>query len=119
MVVRHCVEESNVDENLVVIDPARIRHVTLNAGRINAMSGLIDPASHLNLDYPDHKVTICVIAEKLEVGAKVRFGDRGLAFAIVDRSAFDHCGYVDYTQRLSDMTEAVKKIRESGKKKEA
>jgi len=119
MLIRHCVEESNVDENLVVIDPTKIRHVTLKAGRIESMSGLIDPASHLNLDYPDHKVTVCVVAEKFEIGAKVRFGDRGLVFAVVDRSAFVHYGYVDYTQRLSDMTEAVKNIRESRKKKEA
>lgn len=119
MLVRHCVEESNVYENLVVIDPTKIRHVTLKAGGIDAMSGLIDPASHFNLDYPDHKVTVCVIAEKFEAGAKVRFGDRGLVFAVVDRSAFDHYGSVDYTQRLSDMTEAVKNIRESRKKKEA
>jgi len=119
MLIRHCVEESNVDENLVVIDPTKIRHVTLKAGKIDSMSGLIDPASHLNLDYPDHKVTVCVVAEKFEIGAKVRFGDRGLVFAVVDRSAFVHYGYVDYTQRLSDMTEAVKNIRESRKKKEA
>ena len=54
------------------------------AGRIESMSGLVDPASHLNLDYPDHKVTNCVIVEKFEKGAKVRIGDRGLAFANVD-----------------------------------
>jgi hypothetical protein len=119
MLIRHCVEESNVDENLVVMDPTKIRHVTLKAGRIDAMSGLIDPASHLNLDYPDHNVTICVIAEKFEKGAKVRFGDQGLIFAVVGRSAFGHYGYVDYTQRLSEMTEAVKKILESKKIKEA
>ena len=109
MLIRHCVEESNTDENLVIIDPTKIRHVIVVAGRIESMSGLIDPASHLNLDYPDHKVTACVIVEKFEKGAKVRFGDRGLAFANVDaRSAFDHYGYVDYTQRLSNMIEAVK-----------
>jgi len=118
MLVRHCVEESNVDENRIVIDPTKIRHVTLKAGKIDSMSGLIDPASHLNLDYPDHKVTVCVIAEKFEVGAKVRFGEGGLLFAIVGRSGYDHYGSVDYTQRLSDMTDAVKKILESRKKKE-
>jgi hypothetical protein len=76
------------------------------------MSGPIDPASHLNLDYPDHKVTTCVIVEKLEVEAKAIFSGRGLAFANVDpRSAFDHYGYVDYTQRLSDMIGAVKEAR--------
>jgi hypothetical protein len=51
------------------------------------------------------------------VGAKAIFGDRGLIFANVDtRSAFDHYGYVDYTQRLSDMIEAVKKKKCEEKK---
>jgi hypothetical protein len=113
MFVRHCVEESNVDENLIVKDPTKIRHGIVLAGRLQSMSGLIDPASHLNLDYPDHKITNCVIVEKFENGAKVRLGDRGLIFAIVDRSSFDHYGFVDYTQRLSDMIKEVKKIRES------
>ena len=113
MLVRHCVEESNVNENLIVIDPTKTRHGIILAGRLQSMSGLIDPASHLNLDYPDHKITNCVIVEKFENGAKVRLGDRGLIFAIVDRSSFDHYGFVDYTQRLSDMIKGVKKIRKS------
>jgi hypothetical protein len=115
--IRHCVEESNTDQNLVVKDHTKIRHAIIVAGRIASMSGLIDPASHLNLDYPDHKVTTCVIVEKFEIGAKAIFGDRGLAFANVDtRSAFDHYGYVNYTQRLSDMIEAVKKRKSKYKK---
>jgi hypothetical protein len=114
LLIRHCVEESNTDENLIITDPTKIIHVIIVAGRIESMSGLVDPASHLNLDYPDHKVTNCVIVEKFEEGAKVRIGDRGLAFANVDRrSAFDHYGYVDYTQRLFNMIEAVKKKRKS------
>ena len=114
MLIRHCVEESNTDENLIIIDPTKIRHVIIVAGRIESMSGLVDPASHLNLDYPDHKVTTCVIVEKFEKGAKVRIGDRGLIFANIDiRSAFDHYGHVDYTQRLFNMIEAVKKKREA------
>src|ERR687889_572066 len=102
MLIRHCVEESNVDENLIVIDPAKIRHGVIAAGKLQSMSGLIDPASHLNLDYPDHKITNCIIVEKFENGAKVRLGDRGLVFA-----------FVDYTQRLSDMIKRVKRIRRS------
>jgi hypothetical protein len=112
LLIRHCVEQSNVDENFIVRDPTKIRHAVIVGGKIKSMSGPIDPASHLNLDYPDHKATACVIVEKLEVGAKAIFGITGLAFANVDRSsAFDHYGYVDYTQRLSDMIEAVKEAR--------
>lgn len=112
MLIRHCVEQSNVDENLIVRDPTKVRHVVIVGGKIKSLSGPIDPASHLNLDYPDHKATSCVIVEKLEIGAKAIFGITGLAFANVDpTSAFDHYGYVDYTQRLSDMIEAVKETR--------
>ena len=113
MLIRHCVEESNVDDNFIVKDPKKIRHGVILAGRLQSMSGFIDPASHLNLDYPDHKITNCVIVEKFECGAKVRLGHRGLVFAFVDRTSFDHFGFVDYTQRLSDMIKEVKNIRET------
>src|SRR5919205_2343183 len=113
MLIRHCVEESNVDENFIVIDPAKIRHGVIAGGKLQSMSGFIDPASHLNLDYPDHKITNCIIVEKFENGAKVRVGDQGFIFAFVDRSSFAHYGFVDYMQRLSDMIKGVKKIRQS------
>ena len=118
IMIRHCVEESNVNENLRVTDPTKIRHVVISAGRIESMSGLIDPASHLNLDYPDHTVITCVIAEKFEINAKVIFNDQGLVFARVDKSALGHYGSVDYTQRLFDMIEAVKNHRARKMKKE-
>jgi hypothetical protein len=116
--IRHCVEASNVDENLFVIDPTQVRHVVILAGRIESMSGLIDPVSHLNLDYPDHKVTTCAIAEKFGLNAKLKFDDRGLVFARVDSSSLGHYGNVDYTQRLFDMVEAVKNLRARKMKKE-
>lgn len=106
--IRHCVEESNVDSDLNVIDPTRIRHVTIAGGKLAMVSGLIDPASHLNLDFADHRATICVIAETFEVGAKVNMDSDGLLFATVPRSSYRHYGRIDYTQRLVDMIEAVK-----------
>jgi hypothetical protein len=103
-----------------VIDATKIRHVTVAGGKIESMSGFIDPASHLNLDYPDHKVNICVIAEKLEVGAKVKMDSDGLIFATVSKEAYSHYGFVDYTQRLVDMINAVKtKKKKQLVKKEA
>ena len=108
MMIRHCVEESNVDENMNVIDATKIRHITVKAGKIESMSGHIDPASHLNLDYSDHRVTVCVIAERFETGAKVKMDDDGLLFATVQRSSYGHYGYIDYTQRLIEMIKAVK-----------
>src|ERR687894_742010 len=106
--IRHCVEESNVDSDMTVIDPTKIRHVTIAGGRIALVSGLIDRASHLNLDFPDHRVTICVIAERFEVGAKVMMDNDGLVFATVPRALYGHYGYLDYTQRLVDMITAIK-----------
>ena len=113
--IRHCVEESNVDSDLNVIDPTRIRHVTVAGGRIALISGLVDPASHINLDFPDHRVTICVIAERFEVGAKVMMDNDGLVFATVPRALYGHYGYLDYTQRLVDMIKAFKTNQEQRK----
>ena len=113
--IRHCVEESNVDSDMTVIDPTKIRHVTIAGGRIALVSGLIDPASHLNLDFPDHRVTICVIAESFEVGAKVMMDSDGLVFATVPRALYGHYGYLDYTQRLVDMIKAFKTNQEQRK----
>jgi hypothetical protein len=122
--IRHCVEESNVDIDMNVMDATKIRHVTVAGGRIALISGLIDPASHLNLDFPDHRATICIIAERFEVGAKVKMDGDGLIFATVPRSLYGHYGYLDYTQRLVDMITAIKtnqkkKEQTSKQKKEA
>lgn len=72
------------------------------------MSGFIDPASHLNVDYSLHKVSKCIIAEKFEIGAQVKIEDNGLVFALVGSSSYGHYGSVDYTQRLTDMIDKVK-----------
>ena len=101
------------------MDPTKVRHVTIKGGKVGSLSGFIDPASHLNLDYPDHKVTVCVIAEKFSVGAAMRFSDQGLSFATVMRSSYTHYGFVDYTQRLSDMIASVKRRKKKSTKKPA
>jgi hypothetical protein len=108
LLIRHCVEESNIDENYLVTDPTRIKHVIISGGKIHSMSGFIDPASHLNVDYSLHRVTKCVIAEKFEIGAQVKIEDNGLVFALVGPSSYGHYGSVDYTQRLTDMIDKVK-----------
>ncbi len=115
MLIRHCVEASNVDDNSLVIDPLKIRHVTVKAGKIDDVSGCIDPATHLNLDFDVHRADRCIISKKLEKGAKVRFSDQGFEFAFVPKTAFKHFGSVDYTRRMLDMRESVKKIRDAKK----
>jgi hypothetical protein len=112
MLVRHCVESSNVDVRSVIVDPSKICHVTVKEGKIDDMSSFVDPATHLNLDFANHKADMCIISEKLEKGAKIRYSDQGFAFAVVPRTAFKHLGSVDYTQRLLDMRESITKMRE-------
>ena len=113
MIIRHCVEKTNIDENYMVIDPTLIKHVIVSGGKIHSMSGLIDPASHLNIEYSLHKVTKCIIAEKFEIGAQVEIEDNGLVFAIVGQSSYGHYGKVDYTERLTDMIDRVKEREKS------
>jgi len=113
--VRHCVEASNVDNNYVVVDSLKIRHVAVKAGKIDEMSGYIDPLTHLNLDFPDHKVDLCIISEGFEKGANLRYCEQGFAFAIVPKAAFKHLGFVDYTQRMMDMKESIRTVREAKK----
>lgn len=115
MLVRHCVEASNVDDNSLVIDPLKIRHVTVKAGKIDDVSGYIDPATHLNLDFAIHRADHCIISKELEKGAKVRFSEQGFEFAFVPKTAFEHFGSVDYTRRMLDMRESVRKIRDTRK----
>ena len=88
MLVRHCVEASNVDDHFFVVDPLKIRHVTVKAGKIDDMSGFIDPTTHLNLDFSNHKAKLCIISEKLWKGAKLKFSDQGFEFAVVPETDY-------------------------------
>jgi hypothetical protein len=117
--IRHCVEESYVDVDMNVIVPIKTRHVSVAGGNFALFSGLIEPVSHLNLDFPDHRVTICIIAETFEIGASVKMDGDGLLFATVPKSFYRHYGYLDYTQRLVDMIKAVKTNQEHRESRQA
>ena len=96
---------------MLIIDPLQIRHVIVKFGKLSSISGLIDPKSHLNLDYPYHLVKQCIIAEKFEVGSKVEISEGGLVFAELNPNNYKHYGKYDYTQNLQNMITAVNKIR--------
>ncbi|MGZ8890735.1 MAG: hypothetical protein ACXW0J_04965 [Nitrososphaeraceae archaeon] len=113
MQIRHCVEESNVDENLIIKNAQEIRHIIAEEGRIKQMSGFIDPTSHLNLDYILHRVTKCIIAKKFEIGSELLFNSSGFIFAMVTKSHFEHYGYIDYTKNLTTMIDKVNELRNS------
>ena len=112
MKIRHCVEKSNVETtSLIIMDPLQIRHAVIKSGKISSLSGLIDPKSHLNLDYPPHLIKDCIIAEKFEVGSSVEISDGGFIFAQISPGSYKHFGKYDYTQNLINMIESVKKLR--------
>ena len=113
MQIRHCVEENNVDDNLIIKNPKEIRHVIVQGGKIKEMSGFIDPTSHLNLDYSLHRITKCIIAKKFEIGSELLFTNSGFVFAMVTKSHFKHYGYVDYTKILTNMIDKVNELRNS------
>ena len=113
MHIRHCVEENNVGENLIIKNPKEIRHIIAEEGKIKQMSGFIDPKSHLNLDYTLHRVTTCIIAKKFEIGSELLFTSSGFIFAIVTKSHFEHYGYIDYTKNLTSMIDKVNELRNS------
>lgn len=112
MKIRHCVEKSNVEtESMLIIDPLQIRHAVINSGKISSLSGLIDPKSHLNLDYPHHLVKSCIISEKFELGSKIEISQGSFIFAQISPDNYKHYGKYDYTQNLMSMIESVKKLR--------
>jgi hypothetical protein len=113
MQIRHCVEENNIDDNLIVKDPKKIRHVIVQEKKIKQMSGFIDPISHLNLDYTLHRITKCIIAKQFEIGSELLFNNSGFVFAMVTKFHFEHYGRLDYTKNLSSMIDKVNELRNS------
>jgi hypothetical protein len=112
MKIRHCVEKSNIEaKSLLIIDPLQIRHAVINSRKISALSGAIDPKSHLNLDYPVHLVDNCIICEKFELGSTIDISDDGFVYAKVRPDSYQHYGKYDYTKNLLNMIESVKNLR--------
>ncbi len=111
MKIRHCVEKSNVGHSFLIKDPLKIKHVVIKFGKISLLSGIIDPKSHLNLDYPLHLVKNCVITEEFQLNSPIEIIDGGFVFAQVHPDCYQHYGKYDYTQNLQNMIDSVKKLR--------
>jgi len=112
MKIRHCVEKSNIKKkSMLIIDPLKIRHAVIKSGKISSLSGLIDPKSHLNLDYPPHLVKNCIVCEKFELGSTIEISNGSFIFALIQPDSYQNYGKYDYTQNLLNMIESVKKLR--------
>ncbi|MGR3300914.1 MAG: hypothetical protein ACUZ8I_00275, partial [Candidatus Scalindua sp.] len=81
MNIRHVVEASNVDGEGYVLDPSGVKHGVVRARKIWSLSGFIDPRTHLNLDFVDHRVTNCIIASSFIKYAPVEIKQDGFVFA--------------------------------------
>lgn len=101
MIVRHLVDRGNVDRDGAIIDPVAVRHGTIVARRVGSLAGPIDPATHLNLDFPGHVLANAVVVEELILGAAVVLDPTGEAFQLASprRTAFQRRGRVDVDAR--------------------
>lgn len=115
MPIRHVVEEANLDEAGFIIDPTLARHCVISAGRLLDLSGPVDPLTHLNLDFPDHTLGPCVVAERLEPGARVRIDPaQGFVMALPRPTAFKALGRVDLDARRIAWLQVHQQRRRSG-----
>lgn len=111
MGVRHVVERRNVGPSGLVIDPLRARHCVVEAQRIAILGGEIDPRTHLNLEFDEHGLTECLIADRFAVGSPIEMGAEGWAIARVDPRAYAHLGPVDVDERRSEWLRALERRR--------
>ena len=99
MRIRHLIAATDVDAEGRILAPERARHGIVVGRRIAALAGLIDPLTHLNLDFPDHRLEECLVAESLCEGAPVLIDAEGWRLAYTPPTAFAHLGPVDVGAR--------------------
>jgi hypothetical protein len=96
-------------KNREVIDPKKVKHGEVTALKISNLSGLIDPQTHLNLDFPKHLMREVYIAENLDIGSKVILEDERFMTALVNPLVYKHFGFVDEAERAEQLKEAILK----------
>jgi hypothetical protein len=106
--IRHFTLLDNV-RNGEVIDPRKIKHADVTALKISNISGWIDPATHLNLDFPKHLIKEVNVAQNLDIGDNVLIEGEKFMTAHVNPSSYKHLGFVDETERAEQLRDAVHK----------
>jgi hypothetical protein len=99
MRIRHLVSAENVDPTGFVIDPRLARHGMVVGGAIAELAGPVERLTHLNLDFPPHRLDECLVAERLEVGARLLRDDDRFQIASVRPNAYARLGPVDLDAR--------------------
>jgi hypothetical protein len=98
MRVRHLVAAANVADGLI-LDPSVVRHGLIVGRRVAALAAPIDPLTHLNLDFPEHRLDAAVVVSTLETGAEVLLDVDAFAVAVPARRSFARFGPVDVGAR--------------------
>ena len=107
MRIRHLVAADNVDAQGYVIDPLLVRHGIVLAGQIGDLAGPIDPQTHLNRDFLEHRLEECLVAEQLERGAALLRDGDWFRMALVRPSRYTSLGPVDVDRRRADWQRTV------------
>lgn len=82
-----------------VRNPALVKHGIIDVKRIADLSWWIDPATHLNLDYPAHLLAEVFVASRLENGSRILGDGNRFMYAPVDPVAYRHLGKVEPVER--------------------
>ncbi len=99
MRIRHLIAAEHVDERGFVTAPEAARHGVIVGGRVAALAAPVEPETHLNLDFPDHRLDECLVVERMALGAAVlRVGER-FRSALVRPAAYRRLGPVDIDAR--------------------
>ncbi len=112
--IRHITAADNVHEGRI-LDPQKTRHGIITAMKVSDLSGWVDSSTHLNLDFPNHRMKSAVVAESLEHGARVLKKDGGIVHATVEPSAFKHLGIIDTVRRADLLRQAIAARRNTGR----
>lgn len=112
MPVRHIAAVDNVDGGFV-IDPTRVRHGVLVEGRVRELAGEIDVATHLNLDFDEHRLGDIVVVEALVAGSPA-LRDAEAAFVVVrvNRASYARLGPVDVGGRRAEWLTVLRERRD-------
>lgn len=96
--VLHLTSIDNVVDGRVH-NPALVKHGIIDQKRISDLSWWIDPATHLNLDFPDHLMNEVFVASRLENGARILGEGNRFMYVPVDRVDYRHLGKVQPVER--------------------
>ncbi|MEI6778155.1 MAG: hypothetical protein WCK70_14755 [Chloroflexales bacterium] len=107
MRIRHITSADNLDAEGWLLDPLFVVHGIVVGGQIADMSGLIDPLTHLNLDFPSHCLGACLVAERLERGAALRWDGDHFALTEARALAYTRLGAVDESARRAAMQRLI------------